>query len=520
MPKIYNRGRYKMKKIISLFLAAVMVFSVSSVSFAAADECDCGVTPVVYVQGFGEALYENVDTEDEISAFPPEAPAILKAIPDILKALGVAAIAGDYEGFGDYAMRGVNKILGLLACDKEGNSLYNVSFEPDDNIGTAEQHMIPCSPFSDNAGDYSFIYDWRLDPIYNAELLKDFIDEVKELTGHKKVSLVAHSQGNTIVASYLEKFGSDDVEKIAFLSPAFKGLSLMGSLFANEASIRDKGEEFAELVKGAMGFDPLGDMLSSLIHILNDVGIAKGLLNWAQNVLDDQLERILQEGLCDVFGTMPGLWTFVPDEYYEKAKETMFTDKEKYSVLIEKIDYYHYNVQNELENIIQDAMDNGVDVTISMGYGLSTIPVPVTDPEQADMLIDVEYMSIGATCASPFGTVFDKDYVQAEYCSGHNHVSPDMMIDASTCEFPEITWFVREQTHSEFADGYAEFLEWVLLYDGQPTVHSNEKYPQFMTLTEDGTLEPVEGLKPVDNRGHVVIFFSSIFEMIKNSFKK
>lgn len=509
-----------MKKIISLFLAAVMIFSVTSVSYASSDECDCGVTPVVYVQGFGEALYENVDTENEVSVFPPETSAILKAIPDILKALGVAAIAGDYDGFGKYAMRGVDKILGLLACDEEGNSVYNVSFSPREFIGFPEQHMIGGSPVSDESGDYSFIYDWRLDPIYNAEILNDFISEVKEMTGHKKVSLVAHSQGNTILASYLEKYGSDGIEKVVFLSPAFKGLSLMGSLFANEASIRDKGDEFAELVKGAMGFDPTGDLLSSLIHILNDIGIAKGLLDWAQTVLDDQLERILQEGLADVFGTMPGIWTFVPDEYYEKAKETMFTDKEKYSVLIEKIDYYHYNVQNKLENIIQEAMDNGVDVAISLGYGLSTIPVPKTDAEQADMLIDVEYMSIGATCASPFGTVFDKDYVQAEYCSGHNHVSPDMMIDASTCAFPEITWFVREQTHSEYAEDYGDFIEWILTYDGQPTVHSNEKYPQFMTLTSKDRMEPVKGLKAVDSRGHVIIFFSSIFEMIKNSIKK
>ncbi len=508
-----------MKKIISLFLVAVMIFSVSSVSFAAADECECGVTPVVHVQGFGEALYLNVGTEEEVSVFPPDGNAIMKAIPDILKALGLAAIAKDYDGFGDYAMSGVDKILGLMACDEKGNSVYNVSFEPDD-IGSAEQHKNGGSPYSPGNGCYDFIYDWRLDPIYNAELLKGFIEEVKELTGHNEVSLVCHSQGNTIVASYLELYGNGGIKKIAFLSPAFKGLSLLGSLYANEASIRDKGEEFAELVKGAMGTDPAGDLLSSLILILNDMGIAKGLLNWAQNILDDQLERILQEGLLNVFGTMPGTWTFVPDEYYEDAKETMFGDNEKYSGLIEKLDYYHYNVQNELENIIQDAMDDGVDVTISLGYGISTIPIPVTAPAQADMLIDTEYMSIGATCASPFGTVFDKDYVQAEYCSGHNHVSPDMMIDASTCAFPEITWFVREQTHSEFSDGYAEFLDWVLLYDGQPTVHTNEKYPQFTVRMEDGTLEPVEGLKPVDNRGHIIIFFSAIFEMIKNSTKK
>lgn len=507
-----------MKKAISIILAFILVFSLPASAFAAAEECSCGKTPVVYVQGFGEALLLNAGSEDAVSVFPPSGEAIMKGIPSILKALAVAVIANDDEGFANHAMKAVEKMLGGIACDEKGNSVYNVSFEPDEMDG-AEQH-ISGNPFSDPDGSYSFVYDWRLDPIYNAKELDKFIEAVKELTGHDEVSLICHSQGNTVVASYLHLFGSDGINKIAFLSPAFKGLSLLGSLYANKASIRDKGEEFADLIRGAMGTDPAGDLLAAVVSALNDVGIARGLLDWAQGLLDSQLERILQECLVNLFGTMAGTWTFVPDEYYEDAKATMFCGNEKYNELVEKLDYYHYNVQNEIENIIQDAMDNGVEVIISLGYGISTIPIPARPTEQADMLIDVEYMSIGATCASPFGATFDENYKQSVYCGGHNHVSPDLTVDASTCAFPEITWFIRDQTHSEFGDGYSEFIDWAMLYDGQPTVHSEEKYPQFMLRTENDTLEPVEGPVPVDTRSNVRIIFESLFEMIANSFKK
>lgn len=508
-----------MKKITSLILALILVFSVTAPVFAASEKCDCGKTPVVYVQGFGEALLLNPESEDEAeSVFPPSGNAILKGIPGILKALGVAVIANDDKGFADYAMKAVEKMLGGLACDERGNSIYNVSYEPDD-MDIAELHMLG-NPFSDPEGSYDFIYDWRLDPIYNAEELHKFIEDVKELTGHNKVSIIAHSQGNTIVTSYLEKFGTRDIEKIAFLSPAFKGLSLLGSLFANKASIRDKGDEFADLLRTGMNTDPAGDLLAAIISSLEDMGIASCLLDWAQDLLDKQLERILQECLVDIFGTMPGLWTFVPDEYYEDAKKTMFAGNDKYDELIEKIDYYHYNVQDKTEELIRNAMNNGVDVIISLGYGISTIPVPAAPAEQADMLIDVEYMSIGATCASPFGATFGEDYVQAEYCKGHSHVSPDLMIDASTCAFPEITWFVRDQSHSEFGDGYREFIDWAMLYDGQPTVHTSEKYPQFMVRTKDDTLAPVEGPVEKDTRSNVQIIFASVFRMIKISFTK
>lgn len=512
-----------MKKIISLFLVLALVFSVSATGFAASEECSCGITPVVHIRGFGEPLYIDADSENAVSVFPPEGDAITGAIPDLLKALALAAVARDYEGFGTYAMSAAEKMLGAMACDENGDSVYNVSVEPDD-IGSAEQHKIAHydfgSPLSEPSGNYDFLYDWRLDPVYNAKELRKYIEAVKELTGHSEVSIACHSQGNTIVISYLEQFGSDGIKKIAFLSPAYQGLSLIGALFTGEVSVKDKGEEFAVLVKGAMGTDPAGDLIAAIISALNDIGIVSGLLDFLQNILDDQFDRLLKECLVDLFGTMPGLWAFVPDEYYEAAKTAMFNGSEKYAGLIEKIDYYHYNIQSNTEDIIRNAMDNGVEVTISLGYGISTIPVPAGAAEHADMLIDTKFMSLGATCASPFGSTFAEDYAQAEYCSGHNHVSADNLVDASTCVFPEITWFVKGQTHSEFGKGYSEFLDWVLLYDGQPTVHTNEAYPQFMIRTAEDTLEPVEGPDPVDNRSNIHIIFSSLFEIIKNSVKK
>ena len=57
-----------------------------------------------------------------------------------------------------------------------------------------------------------------------------------------------------------------------------------------------------------------------------------------------------------------------------------------------------------------------------------------------------------------------------------------------------------------------------MLYDGQPTVHTSEKYPQFMVRMKDDTLAPVEGTVEKDTRSNIHIIFASVFQMIKNSF--
>ena len=87
-----------MKKVISIILAFAVVLTVCIPAFAA-EECTCETLPVVYVPGFGDTIYINPDTEEEISVFPPEQEAINKALPDIIKAVVAGLLFRKLQSF-------------------------------------------------------------------------------------------------------------------------------------------------------------------------------------------------------------------------------------------------------------------------------------------------------------------------------------------------------------------------------------------------------------------------------------
>lgn len=508
-----------MKRFLSLIIAVILVFSFTAPAFAASAKCRCDTAPVVFVPGFGEPIYLNPGEDDEVSVFPPSEDAIMSAIPDLVKALAGVIIAGDYDAFGTYAIKGAEKMLGQMACDENGIPLENVGIDANE-LPTEDTHKNTNYEFSahltEATGDYLFTYDWRLDPIDNAKDLKVFIDQVKKITGHNKVVLACHSQGNTVVASYLYLYGSKGIEKLLFLSPAFRGLSLIGAIMTRSCTLTGKDEALNEFLRGVLGYETLeSQLVGAIISILNDYGITGYLLNHIQKILDEQFDRIMDDFLIDTMGTMPGVWSFVPDEYYEEAKELNFGDEKKYDGLIKKLDRYHYNVQNNVVKLINKAKANGTAVVIAAGYDISSVPVAEGEANHSDFLIDTKYMSLGATCA-PIGKTLGDDYRQAKRSCGHNHVSPDNTIDASTCAFPEYTWFIRSNPHNSFDSAYREFLTWAALYDGQPTVRSSKLYPQFTELT-DGELIPARGARTEDTRMDEVIVAEALYYMIKDA---
>lgn len=504
-----------MKKAVSLILVFTLLFSFSATALAESKNCNCGYTPVVYVPGFGEPIYYEPGAEDNYTVFPPEGDAITDAVSDLITAVLFGLLTGNFDIFGKYAVKAANTMLGKAACDKDGNPLYNTGVEPDElTVDTHKEKVFYSEKPSDN-NYFMYLYDWRLDPIDNAKGLKKYIEEVKEFTGHKKIILSAHSQGNTVVTSYLHLYGSKGIEKLLLLSPAYQGLSLVGSLFTQDVNVQGKGDILADYLNGIMGYDDIkSQLITAVIKEINEIGTVDGILYYLQQVLDDQLDRVFAESLTDIIGTLPGIWAFVPDEYYEAAKETVFKGNTDYKKLIERIDYYHYNVQVKTDSILKSAKADGTAVIITSGYNISSIPVTGGGEGHSDFLIDTKYMSLGATCA-PFGKTFGENYKQVKNC-GHNHVSADRMIDASTCAFPEYTWFIKNNGHSTFEPGYCDFLEWAIRFNGQPTVRSNPEYPQFMK-TEGDVLSPVVSPDEAETRSNEKIIFSSIIALIKES---
>ena len=304
----------------------------------------------------------------------------------------------------------------------------------------------------------------------------------------------AHSQGGAILASYLYLYGHDDVQKIFFLTAAYKGLSILGTLYKKEYDIATKGDALVAFVNSLMGRDVTGQLLTVLLDSLKKAGVLDKVLVSGQDMLEKEFERIFAESLSKCLGYMPGTWAYVPDKDYAKAKKAMFGNDPKFTTLVKKLDRYHYNVQRKLTNLIDGAIADDVPVVITSGYGMSTIPVTKGSENHSDMLIDTKYTSIGATVA-PFGKTLGKNYKQAVKC-GHNHVSPDKIVDASTGAYPEYTWYFKMQQHSSFTNAYVQFLNWAVHYNGQPTVRTNKKYPQFIKIDSDEkAVSPTESEK-------------------------
>lgn len=497
-----------MKKIISILLAFLMAFSAVNVAFASEESegeasfCSCENVPVVYVPGFGAGIFLNPESEDMKAVFPPSANDIISAVPDIIFAV-VGVLTGNEPFFGKMAVRAANKLLAKLACDENGNPVYNTSIKPFE-YPEYDRHQNVTNDVIDRSFDFE--YDWRISPIDNAHSLKDFIEHVKKLTGHGTVHIMCHSQGNTVVAAYLELYGNEGIEKIAFLSPAYQGISILGSLYRKEADISKKSGELLTFLRTVMGEGIGTDVVSGLVGTLNTLGFTDSLLNFLQKYLTSQFDLVFNDCLKPAFGNLAGTWAFVPDEYFSDAVETMFGDNPDAPVL-KKIRYYHDNVQVKLEEILQETMDNGTDIIICAGYNISSIPVSLTPAVHADFLIDTEYMSIGATCA-PLGETFADDYKQAVDC-GHNHISPDRCIDASTGAFPEYTWYFSGLNHNDFPESYHIFLNTFFFAEERITVSTYEEYPQFMKINNDGNLVPVEESKE-DAHGFFG-FISSLF---------
>lgn len=452
-----------LKSALCLILSAIVLFSCTSVAFAASK-----ITPVIMVHGLGaNPVYENVGTKDEkeIAALGlGDAGTIVKNVltnkgvwTNFLKMMSNDKEPNATEFINSLAE--IAKSASVLNCDKNGNlkkgqgvnNYWTDSVAKHksyyQNATVAESGIVRQLVSTVGASNvYVFNYDWRQDICTTADKLDSYIQKVKKSTGKSKVSLVGCSLGGSVVSAYLDAYkNKKDVDNLVFVNAAFMGVDVARAFSLDlettpdtlDAYLKCMEVEFdagaqsglfkAVRVIGGARIDNLGTYLAKFVKNKNNV---KNLYN-----------KVLKVWL----GNIPSLWECIPYDSFDKAVKEMsaigFLDKN--SGLYTKIKKYH-GVQGRLKSNLTAAKKLGMDIAIFADYGTMGIPITSKVKNQCDALIDTKYASAGATVAN---------YGETLNVKSGKYLSPDKIINAKTCVLPDNTWFIKGAQHMRFKYG-------------------------------------------------------------------
>ena len=480
-------------KALAVILAVMLVFSLTSVAFAKTE-----VTPVIIVSGMNAFPLTLTETGEQV--WPIQTNSIINVVKANILPAAKFLVTKDWQYLGDEVISDVYEgVFKTVACNDKGESIYDIETKffsdsldnyPDDfensEINVSEIG-ISKSLIREIGGEnvYYFNYDWRLSPMKHADNLDKFIEKVRKEKGTSKVTLIPCSMGGTVTNAYLYKYGSDSVDKVIYTMSAIQGIASVGEMFSRNINVNvDTLMSYIfSIQKDNIKMQVLMALINTLVEATPCITkLADGFIEESLTELND---RIYDELMIDSMGRFAGWWALVPDEYYDSAKEAFFSGKilESFEKLI---DSYHYNVQRNAKEIMQSATEKDTDIYVLASYGFVGAPYTNQAMTQTDCLIETHNQS-GRALTAPYGETFGRKYKPAgTECSdtSHNHVSTDGIVDASTCFFPENTWFIKYNKHVGMP--YGTDCEKLMLYlvtsKNYVTVNSNERFPQFTQL--------------------------------------
>lgn len=496
-----------MKHILKKAVAVILVLCLTVIPFMSAAALDTGNDyPVVCVPGLNtRTIVLNPGTEEETDVFPPSGDALTNVIKGAVAQLAKLAVTRDWDAFADALIPLVNDLFGYAACNLDGTSK--------ENVGINWEYDAPEKIREKN--ETTFYYDWRIDPMVISNDLGEYIDYVLEVTGSEYVVIDCHSMGGIITLAYFAQNGYDKVKAVLYDTTAIFGTSTAGMPISGEVDF--EGKAICGFVNDLLAGNDYEDFLTTLMDVLYTLGVFDGVASLGDKLVEEIAARLYDECLVPMFATMPGVWSLVPLECYEAAKVNCFADTgDTYAALVERIDNYHSNVRLKRESLIADSLAV-MNIGIFSRYNYYATPVISNWDVQSDSVVDTHYSSMGATCAQVKGTLPD-DYVAERKANGGKYLSPDNVIDASTCLYPDYTWIIKDYSHS-WGTGKLDKLRGEILHSGnQVTIDSFEEYPQFMIYSD-----PDDSLKPLtaDNAGEdrPETLFKSLINLIRYAFE-
>lgn len=452
------------KKALSVLLAAVL-FLTLLLPFANAQEVKNIVE--IDMRGFmSYTIYEDKNDPNSSPAFPPSSDKIKKTVKQLIPAMTELAVSRNWDKFGEEIVPAINELMFPLAYGDNGEEIY----------GTGVHFTYPSYAEVVETMRTEFLYDWRADPFLSASQLNDFVLYLTEQLGFDKVCIECHSYGGVVLLTYLTEYGTDNVYSCCFNASAVYGAAFAGELLQGDVNISD--EALTEFLKGLFSHNDWELLLSSLADAMKKAGLTGLVSDFVNNIFTRLSDVIWKNSIVPIFGNWPSIWALCPDECLDAAYDFIFcriyaNDGADHSGLQEKIEHYNTAVRSVREESLQK-INNETNMYIIARYGYYGVPLNTIWLANTDTVLNTEAESFGARCKSVSQeNIFDVS---------DRYVSPNGSIDASTCLFPEQTWFIRNCKHTQKDASINEFVAALLHCDGQATIDTFEQYPQYLVF--------------------------------------
>lgn len=484
-----------MKKLISILLVFSLVFSSMALIANAEEvktECqgNCDICPSIVVPGIGQSnvwiLDENGDyllDEDgeRVSAFPAYFD-ITSIITKVIAPALLTLVMQKDIGLSSALCNVVRDAFAVNACDETGKNTGN--FEVEKYLYSVAEcseyekkqiyNNVPLQAYADQVGEdhlYYFAYNSFGNNIDIVNELYDYIQMVKEETGHDKVNIVPISMGGSIANGLFDYHPDvmDDIQKVVYIVPALNGSTIVGDLYTKNFTFFDTEFLYNGFLESLMDEED-ARMIEVIARILPD------------EVLDGALHNVANCLVEEVAANITALWGLCPKEYYPEASKALLADKPEIKKQTDKF----YQAQLNSNKNIQTLIDKGAEVFNIVDYDVPLYQIGGSwNDDNGDGVIHLSSTSMGAKSAI-VGETLGKDYKQAntsKNCSDptHNHISPDNVVDASVGLLPDTTFYFDGQNHEKTArnDIIISLATRILATDDIHDVYSTPDYPQF-----------------------------------------
>lgn len=510
-----------MKKLIALTLSILMLFILVAVPVSAAGNEKHEKTPIIFIAGSSVDICDaegniistgfDVLTDDDEGDMSKED--LIESIVNITLPFVLEGLPQDkWDNYGKALYEELAPIWDETQLDGDGNAKYGTG------VSAAEIKQWDDNALKDRTNvknfylrDFDFRYDWRLSPYDHADRLHAYIKQIIKSTGCKQVALVGRCLGGNVITAYLDKYGDQKlVKKVVYDEVMSNGSVVINDCFSGKIKFSDKHIQAYLLEseyygKQDVGIDLIGvndlllEVAERLFDLLTQLGATQGIFNTVYSLYERLYSAFMPSILLATgIGTWASYWSSLCDKDFDTALNLIFgkegtESRAAYAGLIEKLNYIRTRIV-KTRTLDGDAnlykkfvKEYGVEIGIIAGYGLVNPPIIESVDKTGDIVVDTESASFGATTAGVFDT-FPQEYIDKQIAAGKGkYISLDKKIDASTCLFPETTWFIKNKHHDTYHQ-IKELSEYFTQYTNV-TADSNKRNISRFLIVDKNNIE-------------------------------